>query len=117
MSARSLVAIATGLLSLEAAHLACPEDGGSAFLDVLLGGNAHHEGGDVDGLLADSDVLLEDKDASVMDGVGEHALLHEGLQSALKELRGGQTEHVIELALVVLQETESHHSADEGLTY
>ena len=84
---------------------------------MLLGGDADHEGGNVNGLLANGDVALLDHDSGVMDGVSESALLDEGLESSLKELRGGQTEDVIELALVVLQETETHHSADEGLTY
>ena len=53
----------------------------------------------------------------MVDGVGQVALLDEGLKSTLKELRRGQTEHVIELALVVLQQTESDHAADQGLTY
>lgn len=52
-----------------------------------------------------------------MDGVSEVTLLDEGLESTFKELGGGQTENIIELALVVLQESESHHSADECLTY
>jgi len=84
---------------------------------VGLGGDADHEGGDVDSLLANSDVTLLDEDTGVMDGVGDSALLDEGLESSLEELRGGQTEDVIELALVVLEEAETDHSADEGLTY
>jgi len=84
---------------------------------VLLGADTDHEGWDVDHGFADSDMSLEDEHAGMMDGVGKVALLDEGLQSAFQELGGGQTEHIIELALVVLQETESHHSADEGLTY
>ena len=108
---------ASSLSSLHAAGLASLEDGSSASLDVLLAGDADHEGGDVDHGLADGDVSLEDEDAGVVDRVGEVALLDERLQSALQELRSGQTEHIIELALVVLQETQSHHSADEGLTY
>jgi len=84
---------------------------------VLLGADADHEGGNVDSLFADSDVFLEDEDASVVDGVGEVALLDERLESALQELRGGQAEHIIELALVVLQQTESDHSTDQGLTF
>merc|ERR1711976_256657 len=35
----------------------------------------------------------------------------------LEELRGGQTEHIIELALVVLQQTKSDHAADQGLAF
>ena len=84
---------------------------------MLLGCDTDHEGGDVDHGFADSDVSLVDEDAGVMDGVGESTLLNEGLKSAFEELGGSQTEDIIELALVVLQETESHHSADEGLTY
>lgn len=115
----SLVTTSTtgSLLSLDTAGLASLEDGGSGALDVGLGGDTDHEGRNVDGLLANSDVSLLDEDAGVMDGVGEAALLHKGLQSSLEELGGGQTENVIELALVVLEETEAHHSADEGLTY
>ena len=60
---------------------------------------------------------LEDEDAGVMNRVSKVALLDKRLQSALQELRRGQTEHIIKLAFVVLQETQSHHSADEGLTY
>ena len=107
----------SGLLSLDTARLASLEDRGSASSDVLLGADANHERGNIDGLFADSDVALEDEDAGVVDRVGEVALLDEGLQSALQELGRGQTEHIIELALVVLQQTESHHTADQGLTY
>ena len=112
-----VVASTTGLSPLHAAGLASLEDRRGASLDVLLGADTHHEGGDVDHGLANGDVSLEDEDTGVVNGVGEVALLDESLESALEELGGGQTEHIIELALVVLQETESHHSADEGLTY
>ena len=108
---------ASSLSSLHAAGLTSLEDGSCASLDVLLAGDADHEGWDVDHGLADGDVSLEDEDAGVVDRVGEVTLLDERLKSALQELRSGQTEHIIELALVVLQETQSHHSADEGLTY
>ena len=115
---RSVVAAtASSLSSLHAAGLASLEDGGGASLNVLLRGHTHHVGGNIDGLFADSDVFLEDEDAGVMNRVGEVALLDEGLQSALQELGRGQTEHIIEIALVVLQQAESHHSADQGLTY
>ena len=84
---------------------------------MLLGGDTDHEGGHVDGLLADGDVLLLDQDTGVMDGSSEVSLLDQGLQSSLKELGGSQTEDVIELALVVLEESEANHAADQGLTY
>lgn len=79
-------------------------------------GDANEEGWDVDHLLANSDVSLGDEDASVMDGGGELSLLDQSLKSSLKELGGGQTENVIELALVILQKSKSNHSSDEGLT-
>ena len=81
-----VAATASSLLSADATGLASSEDGGGAGLDVLLGGDAHHEGGDVDHLLADGDVLLVDEDARVVDGVGQVALLDEGLEATLKEL-------------------------------
>ena len=84
---------------------------------MLLRADTNHVGGNIDSLLADSDVLLEDEYAGVVNGLGEVALLDERLESALQELGRGQTEHIIELALVVLQQTESDHSADQGLTY
>ncbi len=114
----SLVATSTtGLSSLDTAWGASLEDRSVASLDVLLRADTHHEGGNIDSLLANSDVFLEDHDAGMMDGGSQVALLDESLETSLKELGGGQTEHIIELALVVLEQTKSHHSADEGLTY
>lgn len=108
---------ASSLLSLDTAGLASLEAGGSAPLDVLLGADANHKGRDIDSLFADGDVPSVNEDTGVVDRVGKVALLDEGLESSLQELGCRESEHIIELALVVLQETESHHSADEGLTY
>jgi len=84
---------------------------------VLLRADTNHERWNIDKLFADSDVFLEDHNAGVMDGAGEVTLLDEGLKSSLKELRSSKTEDIIEFAFVVLQETKSHHSTDEGLTF
>ena len=84
---------------------------------MLLGGDSHHEGGNVDHLLADGDVSLSDENAGVVNGLSELSLLDLGLETSLKELGGGQTEHIIELSLGVLKESEAHHTSDEGLTY
>ena len=84
---------------------------------MLLGADTDHEGRNVNGLSSDGDVLLEDEDASLMDGGSEVTLLDERLQSSLQVLGGGQTEDIIELALIVLQESKTDHSADEGLTF
>lgn len=113
----SFIVTASSLLSLDTAGLASLEAGGSATLDVLLGADANHKGRDIDSLFADGDVPTVDEDTGVVDRVGKVALLDEGLESSLQELGCRESEHIIELALVVLQETKSHHSADEGLTY
>jgi hypothetical protein len=100
--------LATELTSLDAR--------GGGELDVLLGRNTDHEGGDVDQLLADRDVLLSDEDTGVMDGVGNLSLHDEGLESAFHELGNGQTKDVIELSLRFLEEAEADHAGEEGLT-
>jgi len=92
-------------------------DGGGGETDVLLLGHTHEERWDVHHLSADSDVLLSDEHAGVMHGLGELSLLDLGLETALEELGGGKSEDVIELALAVLQESESHHTSDEGLAF
>lgn len=84
---------------------------------MLLLADAHEEGWNVDHLSADGDVSLSDEDARVVNGLGELSLLDLGLEATLKELGGGQSEHIIELPLVLLQESEAHHTSDEGLTY
>jgi hypothetical protein len=85
-------------------------------LDVLLGRNTDHEGGDVNHLLSDSDVALSDEDTGLMDGGSELSLDDEGLESALEELSDGETEDVIELALRVLEEAEANHASNKSVT-
>ena len=85
-----------------------------------LGRDSDHEGRNVDELLSDGDVLLSEKDSGVVDGglgSNDSLLGHDGLESSLEELVDGETENVIELPLVVLEEAESDHSSDEGITY
>ena len=83
---------------------------------MLFGRNTNHEGWDVDHLLTDGNVLLADEDAGVMDRVGDLALHDEGLKTTLHELSDGQTQDVIEFSLRLLEETETDHAADKGLT-
>lgn len=83
----------------------------------MLGGTSDEERGDVDHLLADSDVSLSDEDAGLMYGSSEVSLDDEGLESAFHELVDGQTEDIIELTLVLVEETKSDHALDEGITY
>ena len=86
-------------LSLLAAGLLGLDDRGGGVLDVLLGGGPNNERWDVDHLLADGDVSASDQDAGVVDRGGKFALEHEGLKASLHQLRDGEPEHVIELAL------------------
>jgi len=57
----------SGSLFLLATEGASLDARGGRELDVLLGGDADHEGGNVHHLFADSDVLLSDEDAGVVD--------------------------------------------------
>lgn len=104
-------------LSLLAAGLLGLDDRGGGVLDVLLGGGPNNERWDVDHLLADGDVSASDQDAGVVDGGSQLALEHEGLKASFHELRNRESEHVIELALRLLEETKSDHTSDDGLAY
>lgn len=86
-------------------------------MNVLLRADSNEVAGNVDELLADGDVSLSDEDTGVMDGVGELPLGNDSLETSLHHLSEGQTEDVIELSLVLLEETESNHSSDKGITY
>ena len=85
-------------------------------MDVLLGGDTDHVGWNVDHLLGDSDVLLSDQNASVLDRLGELSLHDEGLEATLHELGDVETQDEIELLLFLREETHSNHTAEEGLT-
>jgi hypothetical protein len=107
----------TGLLPLGSSELAgsLARSGGEG--NELFRGASDEERGDINHLFADGDVSLSDEDTGLMDGSGEVSLDNEGLETSFHELVDGQTEHVIELALVLVEETKSDHALDEGITY
>ena len=109
--------VATSSLLLHAAHLTGLHDGSGRELDVLFRRNTDHEGGDVNHLLTNSDVLLSDEDTGVVHRVSELTLHHEGLETTFHELSDSQTQDVIELAFSFFEETEANHTADKGITY
>jgi len=113
----SFVFSTTSLLSLGSAELASSLARGGREVDELLGGASHEERGDVDHLLADSDVSLSNEDSGLVDGSGEVSLDDEGLESALHELVDSQTQDVIKLSLVLVEEAKSDHALDEGITF
>lgn len=67
-------------------------------------------------MLANGDVSLSDENSGVMDGETDVSLHHEGLETTFHELGDGQTEDVIELALALFEESDTDHTADEGIT-
>jgi hypothetical protein len=108
---------ASSSLLLHAAEGTSLDAGGGGKLDVLLRRDTDHEGGNVDHLLTNSDVLLADEHTGVMDRVADLSLHDESLKAALHELSDGQTQNVIEFSLGLLKETKADHAADKGLTY
>jgi len=84
---------------------------------LTLAGLADHEAGDVDELFANGDLSLADKDTGLMDGFGKVALEHKSLEATLHELGDGKSQDKIEFALGSLENTESHHTPDKGLTF
>lgn len=77
---------------------------------------AHQEVRLVDELLANANVALEDKGACMVNRLGVVHLVHTGLETALQELLGGQTEDVIETLLVSGQDSVTHQAAEHGIT-
>ncbi len=58
---------------------------------------------------------LSDQDSGLMDGLGLEAFVEDsGLESSVQELVNGETQDVIELELLVGQQTVSVHSSEEG---
>lgn len=105
-----------GVLSLNSTGSASAVGRVEGKVNVLLGLESNHERGNVDNLLADSDVSLGDEHSGVVDGLGEAELEDLGLQSSLEEILGGQSKHVIELHLVLGKNTESNQPSDKGVT-
>lgn len=83
-------------------------------VDLLLGDGSNQELVGIDQILADFDVPLMDQNSRLMDGLGlESLLVDSGLQSLIEELVDGQTQHVIQLQLLVGEQTISMHSVQQ----
>lgn len=85
-------------------------------VNVLLRVQSHHERWNVDNLLTNSNVSLGNQHSGVVDGSGKTQLEHLGLQSSLQEVLDSQGQHVIQLHLVLRQDTDSHQSSDQSVT-
>ena len=62
-------------------------------------------------------MLLLDEDSGVMDASGQTLLEQHRLQSSIHELVQGESQHVIELVLVLAQEAITHHPSHKGRTF
>jgi len=74
------------------------------------------EGGDGDFAGVDGDVAVVDDNAGVVDALCKADVVHARLQSGLQKVGGLQVQNVIELLLLVLQQTEARQSPQKRCT-
>lgn len=84
---------------------------------MLLGVKTDDERGHVDDLLADTDVALADEDTGVVDGLGKAELVDTSLEATLKEILDLEGEHVIELHAGLVEHTDTHETANQGVAF
>jgi hypothetical protein len=63
------------------------------------------------------DVTLADEDTSMMDGLGEAELVDASLETTLQEVFGLEGQHVIELHAGLVEHTDTHETANEGIAF
>lgn len=63
------------------------------------------------------DVTLTDQDTSVVDGLGETKLVDASLQTTLQEVLNLQGQDVIELHAGLVEHTDTHQTANEGIAF
>jgi hypothetical protein len=105
------------LLPPNTARTATTEGTRQGEVDVLLAVQSDDEAGDVDNLLADTDMSLSDQDTGVMDRLGKTELVDASLQTAFQEIFDLQGEHVIELHAGFVEHTDTHKSANQGIAF
>lgn len=105
-----------GLLSADTAGTTTAKGRGQREVDVLLGVETDHERGDVDDLLADTDVALADQDTGVVDRLGETELVDTGLETTLKEILDLEGQDVIELHAALIEHTDTDETANQGVS-
>jgi len=119
-----LILITTGILggsgsstlTLDTTGTSTTIGGGEGEVNVLLGVETDNEGGDIDDLLADADVALTDQDTSVVNGLGKTELEDLGLEATLQEILNLQGQDVIQLHLVLVQDTDADQAANQSVT-
>jgi hypothetical protein len=106
-----------GLLSPNTTRTSTTKGRAEGEINVLLGVETDNEGRNVNYLLANTDVSLADENTGVVNGLGETELVDTGLQTTLQEILNLQGQHVIELHAGLIQDTNSHETANEGVTF
>lgn len=86
-------------------------------VNVLLRLQSDHERWNVDDLLTDGNVSLSNQHSGVVDRSGQTQLENLGLQSSLQEVLDSQGQNVIQLHSVLGQDTDSHQSSDQSVTF
>ena len=85
-SSRTAALAALDRLALDTAWSATAERRVQTEVNVLLGVHANHEGRNIDELLSDTNVALLDKNARMMDRLGESKFHDLRLKAALQEV-------------------------------
>ena len=106
-----------GLLPANTARATTAEGRRHGEVDMLLGVEADDEGRHINDLLADADVTLTDQDTSVVNRLGEAELIDASLEAALQEILELQGQHVIELHARLVEDTDTHETANEGIAF
>lgn len=103
---------------------------------MLLGVETNDEGWDIDDLLADAeslrkvrrfskcimkvangpDVPLSDQDTGMVDALGQSNFKHLCLEPAFQEIFDLEGKHVIETHAALIEHTNAHETANEGVT-
>jgi len=89
---------------------------GERVIDVALAVTTDKEGRNVHELLANTDVTLKNKNTSVVDGTSKLGLEDDGLKTTLKEILVLKSKHVIELVLVLGENTHLVKTTKHGST-
>lgn len=83
---------------------------------MLLGVETDKERRHVDGLLTNTDVSLGDKNTGVVNGLGEAKLEDLSLESSLQKVLNTEGKNVIELLLVLAQNTSTYKTSDKSIS-
>lgn len=84
---------------------------------MLLRIQSNNERGNIDNLLANSDVSLLDQDTGVVNGLGETELVDTGLKSSLQEIFDLEGQDVIELHAGFIEDTDSDETSNQSVTF